>query len=211
MTGSTGMLFHLNTAETARVSCDDLQWILEKGRPERANPGKDTGYRGISFVATCKDFLVRCIAEKGCDVDGTGLLYLVALPDEFGAVRSAIRLSGHDAFREELSCRVATLQSGLRGGVGLDERSRMADATVPIETVMIEESGRKILICNRSLPRQLASPEVFPATHARISAMGPQIYDGWRAWVRAKTAGGHRAGSHRGSGKHEPARAAAAP
>ena len=57
------------------VRADELQWILCRRRRNR--------WDAISFVATTKAILLRCIREKGAVVDAEGQAALDALPDSF--------------------------------------------------------------------------------------------------------------------------------
>ena len=57
------------------VRADELQWMLCRRRRNRGD--------AISFVATTKAILLRCIREKGAVVDAEGQAALDALPDSF--------------------------------------------------------------------------------------------------------------------------------
>lgn len=64
MAGKKQVLFYINEKRRDRISCDDQQWILEHGNPASARPGRDSGYRGISFVCTRKEILYRVLDEE---------------------------------------------------------------------------------------------------------------------------------------------------
>lgn len=78
----------LNRDQTVRLSCDELQWILEKGQPSRKVPGRDSGYRGVSYVMTEKRILLRCIREKNLRIDIWGHCVLAVLHDNFSEFRA---------------------------------------------------------------------------------------------------------------------------
>lgn len=75
------LVFYLNSNRSARLSHDGLQWILEKGDPARFVAGQDTGFRGVSYVTSGKDILLRCIRDKGVHVDLDGRRHLAALDE----------------------------------------------------------------------------------------------------------------------------------
>lgn len=95
-------LMYLNAARTARICFDDLQWILEKGRGDRSVPGRDSGYRGVSFVSSRKDTLLRCIREKALPVDEAGRRALVVLHENFRAFRLDVETYGTGTIQQAI-------------------------------------------------------------------------------------------------------------
>jgi hypothetical protein len=87
-------LFYLNNNRRFRLSCDDLQWIVERGNPKSRRPGKDSGYRGISFVCTWKWILRRALREKKVPISPAGRLLIHCLPDHFDKFRDTARAIG---------------------------------------------------------------------------------------------------------------------
>lgn len=75
----------LSKTETLRLSFDDAQWMLERGRADKHCPGKDSGYRAIFYINRQKRVLFRDIRERGLhtDLDVFGRRVLNALPDTF--------------------------------------------------------------------------------------------------------------------------------
>ena len=59
------------------VRADELQWMLCRQTSAKG------GWKPLSFVATTKAILLRCIREKGAVVDAEGQAALDALPDSF--------------------------------------------------------------------------------------------------------------------------------
>ncbi len=96
------VLFALDEDERFLLSCDDRQWILERGRPEKRRPGKDSGYRGIASVCSTKAILHCRIREKGAIPSPAAAVLLDALPDTFFECRELVRALGIDGFRELL-------------------------------------------------------------------------------------------------------------
>lgn len=94
----------LNETETLRLSFDDAQWMLERGRANSSRPGKDSGYRAISFVSSEKRFLFRDIRERGLhpDLDVFGRKVLNALPDRFEGFQSLEKAYGIAMLRAEV-------------------------------------------------------------------------------------------------------------
>lgn len=90
----TEFLFFLNSDHTARLGHNGIQWILEIGNPKRAKSGNDTGYRGVSYVRSRKDILLRCIRDKGIVVDIAGRRLLAALDDDYMTFLSDLERSG---------------------------------------------------------------------------------------------------------------------
>jgi len=105
------VLFVLDENERFLLSCDNRQWILECGRPEKRRPGKDSGYRGIASVCSTKAILRCRIREKGAIPSPTAAVLLDALPDTFFECRELVRALGIDGFREWLRSRAAGLMS----------------------------------------------------------------------------------------------------
>jgi hypothetical protein len=62
------------------VLADDRQWMLCKRR-KNAN----SGWKPLSYVASSKAVLLRCLREKGAVVDAQGQAALDALPQSFRA------------------------------------------------------------------------------------------------------------------------------
>ena len=60
------------------VLADDQQWMLCKRR-KNAN----SGWKPLSYVASSKAVLLRCLREKGAVVDAQGQAALDALPQSF--------------------------------------------------------------------------------------------------------------------------------
>ena len=52
------VLFVLDENERFLLCCDDRQWIFESGNPEKRQPGKDTGYRALTYVPATKAMLM---------------------------------------------------------------------------------------------------------------------------------------------------------
>ncbi len=103
------VLFYLDEGQRFRLSCNNLQWILERGRPEKRRPGKDSGYRGIASVCSTKAILRCRIREKGAIPSPAAAVLLDALPDTFFECRELVRALGIDGFREWLRSRAAGL------------------------------------------------------------------------------------------------------
>jgi hypothetical protein len=100
MHGGKHVIAYFNGKKTARLSFDDLQWILERGRPEGGGgSAKGGGYRAVSFVCTRKDILLRCIRERGLEVDKDGRRILAALHADFPSFRRHIERSGIETVR----------------------------------------------------------------------------------------------------------------
>ena len=62
------------------VLADNQQWMLCKRR-KNAN----SGWKPLSYVASSKAVLLRCLREKGAVVDAQGQAALDALPESFRA------------------------------------------------------------------------------------------------------------------------------
>ena len=62
------------------VLADDRQWMLCRRR-KNAN----SGWKPLSYVASSKAVLLRCLREKGAVVDAQGQAALDALPESFRA------------------------------------------------------------------------------------------------------------------------------
>jgi hypothetical protein len=60
------------------VLADDRQWMLCRRR-KNAN----SGWKPLSYVASSKAVLLRCLREKGAVVDAQGQAALDALPESF--------------------------------------------------------------------------------------------------------------------------------
>ena len=138
MAGKKQVLFYINETRRDRISCDDLQWILERGNPASARPGRDSDYRGISFVCTRKEILYRVIDEM-CAVPSTeACALLAALPDEFTECRALLDRLGIGEFRAWLQ-RQARIRRGRRDALRRreghrlrrDHRTRFSDAGRP--------------------------------------------------------------------------------
>ena len=59
------------------VRADELQWMLCRQTSAKG------GWKPLSFVATTKAILLRCIREKSAIVDAAGQAALDALPESF--------------------------------------------------------------------------------------------------------------------------------
>ena len=59
------------------LGADNLQWILYRRKAK-------TGWRAVSFVASTRQVLERCMREKGCE-PSTAKNLLAGLPDTFDA------------------------------------------------------------------------------------------------------------------------------
>ena len=71
-----------------RLAYDDLQWALQK---RRGKPGaRNTGYVGVSFIATYKRILLEIIREKGIALTPEAVTKLETLPATFKEFRSAL-------------------------------------------------------------------------------------------------------------------------
>lgn len=112
MAGGKHVLFYLDEEGKHRLGCDDLQWILERGNPKSARPGKDSGYRGISFVCTRKEILYDVIGEKCVDLSIAASELLTALPDDFLEFRGLLDRLGIEAFRALLEGRAGARRGG---------------------------------------------------------------------------------------------------
>ena len=76
----------IRLSENWAVLADDLQWILAKAQkqgPGRRKPDPPVRWRGLSYIASTKVILLRCVREKGAVVDPDGSRALDALPDTF--------------------------------------------------------------------------------------------------------------------------------
>ena len=69
----------LRLSETWTVLADDRQWMLCRRRKNRKS------WDAVSFVASTKAVLMRCIHEKTAAVDPEGQAALAALPESFQA------------------------------------------------------------------------------------------------------------------------------
>ncbi len=61
------------------IGWDARQWILYKA--EKSTPS--ARLRGVSFVTSTKDILLRCASENGATIDGAGLAFISSLPETF--------------------------------------------------------------------------------------------------------------------------------
>lgn len=77
------VLFYLDEDKQFRLSCDDLQWIIERGNPRSRRPGRDSGYRGFRFICADKRYLLRDLREQRVRVCPAGRLLVEALPNSF--------------------------------------------------------------------------------------------------------------------------------
>jgi hypothetical protein len=68
----------LRLSETWAVLADDRQWMLCRRRTNA-----NSGWKPLSYVASSKAVLLRCIGEKGAVVDAQGQAALDALPESF--------------------------------------------------------------------------------------------------------------------------------
>ena len=68
----------LRLSATWAVLADDRQWMLCRRR-KNAN----SGWKPLSYVASSKAVLLRCLREKGAVVDAQGQAALDALPESF--------------------------------------------------------------------------------------------------------------------------------
>ncbi len=80
-------LFTLDAAGRWRLSCDSLQWIVQRrvGSVRRSKGAgvRDTGWRGTDYIASEKRILHRCIAERGVVLTVDAQARLDALPERF--------------------------------------------------------------------------------------------------------------------------------
>jgi len=87
LNGSTSDMRHhfsnIHLAPGWRLTWDRLQWILQRTE-ETPHTGEQSTpsarWRGVSYVASTKASLLRCIQENKCTA---GIANLDALPDEF--------------------------------------------------------------------------------------------------------------------------------
>lgn len=86
-------IFYLNADRTARLSHDGVQWILERSHG-RSLSGRDSGFRGQSYVLSNKAILLRCIRDKRLPVDLNGRRLLAALQDSYPEFSAALEASG---------------------------------------------------------------------------------------------------------------------
>src|SRR5690606_35956648 len=112
MAGTKQVLFYLDEQKKERLSCDDLQWIVERGNSRSACPGKDSGYRGISFVCTRKEILWEVMGDKCVDLTVATCELLVALPDDFLTFRALLDRLGIEGFKAWLKARVGKRRGG---------------------------------------------------------------------------------------------------
>jgi len=103
MSKQSEVLFYLNEEQTARLSHDGLQWILERGSTRSARPKKDSGFRGVSFVLNTKGTLLRCIREKSVPVDINGRCMLAVLPETYRDCRDAVREQGIEPWQQAMA------------------------------------------------------------------------------------------------------------
>ena len=61
------------------IGADEAQWIIYRAKKR----GDQRYWQGVSFVATTKTKLERCLREDGAVVDNIGRVHLDALPDTF--------------------------------------------------------------------------------------------------------------------------------
>ena len=69
-------IFMIHTTAHWALGADKLQWILYRRRSKT-----NGGWSPVSFVATTRDILARCMREKGCG-DDTSVL-LAGMPQTF--------------------------------------------------------------------------------------------------------------------------------
>lgn len=103
------VLARLNKTATVRLSIDDRQWLLEVRKATRPIPGKDTGYRARSFIASNKRILLRRIRESDREIDDHGRRILAALPDTYGECWRIVTILGATAYRADLHQRMASI------------------------------------------------------------------------------------------------------
>lgn len=144
MPGKKHMLFYLNDERRDRISCDDLQWMHERGNPASARHGKDSGYRGLSFVCTRKEILYRVLQEDCVPLSVEACALLAALPDEFTDCRALLDRLGVDGLQAWLR-----RHSGARRGRRdtLTRRARRDHST------SLSDSRRRSLEALRGLGR----------------------------------------------------------
>jgi hypothetical protein len=70
----------LRLSATWAMLADDRQWMLCRRRTNA-----NSGWKPLSYVASSKAVLLRCIGEKGTVVDAQGQAGLDALPESFRA------------------------------------------------------------------------------------------------------------------------------
>jgi len=176
-------LFNLDRRGHYRLAQDDAQWIIEKGQPGRAVHGKDRGYRGTDFICTEKAVLERCIRERGIMLSLTAVHHMMALPENYSKSRSAVASLGADAFKQELAADAEQFASRAKTCQPPDERTAYFHALIPLETPIVKEQGKKIILSNRDPGPELTSADMFPNTHDWVRSLGPDAYAQWLEWV----------------------------
>lgn len=109
MSKNSHVLFCLDDGSN-RLAIDDRQWVLERGNPVRKKVGKDSGFRGISFVCSRKDILRRCIREKSIVPSSQGNLHLDALPQTYRECWNYIKEYGIEMLHARIEERVKFLK-----------------------------------------------------------------------------------------------------
>ncbi|MHA3980675.1 hypothetical protein ACW9UR_23660 [Halovulum sp. GXIMD14794] len=176
-------LFNLDSRGQYRLAQDDAQWIVEKGQPGKAIPGKDRGYRGLDFVCSQKTVLERCIRERGIVLCLSAVHLLMALPSSFSSSRSAVARYGGDEYRRDLVAAAKEIALRASSDLAPDVRTAHFHALIPLETPVAETLGKKILLSNRDPRPELISADMFPKTHDWVRSLGPDVYALWLNWV----------------------------
>lgn len=104
-------LFNLDETGKYRLSHDGLQWILERGNPALTRPGKDSGFRGFTFVSSTKDILMREIERKKVPVCLAAEKRLGALPTKYRDCRAMIEASGVGGLLKYLDRPITTVRT----------------------------------------------------------------------------------------------------
>ncbi|WP_246237475.1 hypothetical protein [Halovulum dunhuangense] len=185
MTKTKAVLLHLAKGRSARVSMDAYLWSLETPKGT-AVPGKDSGYRGRSYVGTGKRELCRCISERSLSFDRAGLLSLLALPDSVPEMLAEVRSVGLATTLDKLQDRTEEMRSKLAADPGAPWIQETVTRLLPWERPKIRPCGDKLIISKYSHGGELASASLFPKTHAQVRRLGEDVYEHWRGWVLAK-------------------------
>ncbi len=77
----------LHLASGWALGWDETQWILFRARKAHA----ETRWMPVSYIATTKGILLRCMRENGVQADRRGLQALATLPEQFEDWRRVCR------------------------------------------------------------------------------------------------------------------------
>lgn len=86
-----------------RLTCDDIQWIVEKRNTKQPKPGRESGYRGVSYPRSRRERLLEDFREKGIELTPEAERILLGLPETFREFRRDLDHLGIDTLIEKAS------------------------------------------------------------------------------------------------------------